>query len=104
MSSRADNGDGSCREILTGRHAGKWRVQFTEVDDHGHKSRLSRLFANKTIAKTFLQGLRRGKKVQAARRGRELTLTAWVRWLAENDWPESLDEKTIAVRKSRFAK
>jgi integrase len=104
MSSRADNHDGSCREVITGRHAGKWRVQFTRVDDLGRKKRISRLFPSKTDGKTFLQGLRHGAKIEVTRRNRELTLANWFDWLAKNDWPESLDEKTIGYREGRFNK
>lgn len=104
MGTRADNRDGSCREILTGRHSGKWRVQYSQVDGLGRKKRLSRIFPQKTEAKVFLQGLRHGAKVDTARRNRELTLGEWFDWLAENDWPERLDEKTIAFRQGRFDK
>ncbi len=102
MSNRADNHDGSCREILTGRHTGKWRVQFTQIAESGAKSRISRLFSSKTEGKEFLQKLRRGERIEQAKRGRELTLAEWFDWLAENDWPETLASVTIAQRKSRF--
>lgn len=104
MASRADNKDGSCREILSGIHKGKWRVQFTQTDDMGRKTRLSRLFDTKTDGKAFLHELRHGVRVEAAKRKKDLTLGGWFDWLAENDWPESLDEKTIAIRQGRFNK
>lgn len=104
MGTRADNRDGSCRQVDSGRHAGKWRVQFTQLDNLGRKKRLSRIFSQKTDAKTFLQGLRHGAKVDTARRARELTLGEWFDWLVEHDWPESLDGKTIAIRQGRFNK
>jgi integrase len=104
MGKRADNNDGSCREILTGRHAGKWRVQFVVVGDTGLKTRISRIFATKTEAKAFLQQLRRGERIEEVRRQRELTLGEWFEWLAENDWPESLASVTIAQRRARFRK
>lgn len=104
MGKRADNHDGSCREILTGKHAGKWRVQFTEVDESGFKNRLSRIFKTKTEAKEFLQSLRRGERFQQARRNRELTLGEWINWLAEHDWPETLAPFTVDSRKRRFEK
>jgi len=102
MGSRADNKDGSCREILTGRLAGKWRVQFTYQDEFGRTSRVSRVFPTKTQGKDFLRDLRHGAKVEETRKGRDLTLGDWFDWLVLNDWPESLDEKTIAVRVGRF--
>lgn len=104
MGSRADNKDGSCREILTGRHAGKWRVQYTQDLETGKRQRLSRIFPTKTEARDFLKGLRHGAKVETARRSEELTLGRWFEWLAENDWPETLAEVTITQRRRRFAK
>jgi site-specific recombinase XerC len=79
-------------------------VQYTQVDDAGRKQRLSRLFPTKTEGKTFLQSLRHGTKVEAARQKKELTLGGWVDWLAKHDWPEELDEKTIGTRVGRFNK
>lgn len=104
MAKRADNHDGSCREILTGRHKGRWRVQFVQVGETGLKRRLSRIFPNKTEAKEFLQRLRRGERIQQTRRARESTLGEWFEWLAENDWPETLAGVTVAQRRSRFRK
>lgn len=104
MATRADNNDGSCREILTGKHAGKWRVQFTRINENGGKARFSRIFPNKTEGRAFLQKVRHGLKVEAARRDKQLTLAIWFEWLAENDWPETLSSLTIALRRSRFHK
>jgi integrase len=104
MAKRADNKDGSCREILTGKHAGKWRVQFTQVGETGRKTRLSRIFPTKTEAKAFLQQVRRGERIEEVTRNRELTFGEWFEWLAENDWPETLASVTVAQRRSRFRK
>ena len=104
MANRADNHDGSCREILTGKHAGKWRVQLTVVDECGLKSRLSRIFRTKTEAKTFLREVRRGVQIQERKKEREVTFGQWFDWLAENDWPESLASVTVAQRRARFNK
>lgn len=104
MGTRADNHDGSCREILTGKHAGKWRVQFIHVGETGCKSRLSRIFPTKTEAKDFLKLLRRGERINLAKQSREMTLAEWFEWLAENDWPESIGASTIGYRLGRFAK
>ncbi len=104
MAKRADNKDGSCREILTGRHQGKWRVQYTVETITGHKQRLSRIFPTKTEGKDFLRSLQRGTKVEVAKQSREMNLEEWFNWLAENDWPESLAPVTIEQRKRRFRK
>ncbi len=79
-------------------------MQFTQVEATGQKRRLSRIFPTKTEAKKFLQGLRRGERIEAARSSRELTLKEWFDWLAENDWPDSIAEVTIGYRTKRFAK
>ncbi len=104
MASKADNRDGSCKEILTGKLAGKWRVQFTYEDEFYRKQRVSRIFPNRSEAKDFLKDLIRGAKIESAKEKKELTLGGWFDWLAENDWPESLDEKTINNRQGRFNK
>jgi integrase len=62
------------------------------------------LFPTKTDGKAFLQSLRRGANIQAVRSNREVTLSEWFAWLADNDWPDSLAEVTITQRKRRFAK
>lgn len=104
MGTRADNRDGSCREVLTGRHKGKWRVQFTLVCDTGAKRRLCRIFKTKTEAKDYLHSLRRGERIEQARRGREMTLGEWFDWLIENDWPQSIAPVTLGNRQARFRK
>lgn len=104
MARRADNNDGSCREILTGRLKGKWRVQFRQENDLGQIIRIDRIFPTKTLAREFLQGLRRGERIATARKDREQTLAEWFEWLAENDWPEAIAEVTIAYRRGRFRK
>lgn len=104
MSNRADNQDGSCREILTGRNRGKWRVQFRYVDELGAKRRLSRIFTTKTDAKSYLKELRRGVRITQAVQSQDLTFGEWFEWLAVNDWSESLASVTIAQRRSRFKK
>lgn len=104
MSRRADNNDGSCREILTGRQAGRWRVQYRFTDECGIKARKSWVFKTKSEAKAFLQDLRRGARVQQVAQTRELTFGEWFDWLAVHDWPETLASVTVAQRRSRFRK
>lgn len=102
MGKRADNRDGSCREILTGRHKGKWRVQFTRRSVLGANERVDRIFTTKTAAKDLLHKLRRGERIADTSLSREISLADWFEWLAENDWPETLASVTIAQRRSRF--
>ena len=54
MGTRADNLDGSLTEIQSGKRKGKWRVQFTQVDDQGVKSRIDHIFAKHKAGKEFL--------------------------------------------------
>jgi hypothetical protein len=104
VASRADNKDGSCKEVHSGKHAGKWRIQYIHADEFGRKSRFSRLFATKSEGKEFLQAVRRGERIDAAARKKELTLAGWFDWLVQHDWPESLASTTIAARVCRFNK
>lgn len=104
MATRADNSEGSCRQIQSGAKKGKWRVQYRYVDELGRKKRLSRLFDKQADGKDFLKGLKREDRVEAAVRSGGLSLGEWFDWLAENDWPESLAERTISDRVNRFKK
>lgn len=102
MGARAAHGDGSCQQIKSGRHAGKWRVQTLVKDGLGGKKRVSRLFPTQRDGKTFLRSLIKDEDKAVALAIKDVTVAEWFDWLAENDWPETLDEKTIAYRKSRF--
>jgi hypothetical protein len=101
---KASNNDGSLYEVQGGRHKGKFRLKYSVETPTGFKQRLPRLFPTKTAGKEFLRSLQQGAKVEAARQARELTLGEWFDWLTENDWPEAIDELTIAARKRRFNK
>lgn len=102
MASRADNQDGSCKQVISGRHEGKWRVQYTLTDHRGQKRRLSRLFDRQSEGKEFLRGLKRKDDVAIAASLRPTRLGEFFDWLVENDWNEELDPKTVAARKGRF--
>ena len=49
-----------------------------------------------------LKSLLHGAKVESVQEKKALTLAGWFDWLAEHDWPETLDEKTIGFRTGRF--
>ncbi len=102
MASRSDNGEGSCKQIKEGKHAGRWRVQYAVEGPSGAKKRLSRLFPTQREAKDFLRSLKRSDDKAAYAAAKETTFGEWFDWLAENDWPETLDGKTIRDRVSRF--
>lgn len=104
MPKRAENHDGSCREIISGKHAGKWRVQFTAIGETGQRRRVSKIFRSKSEAKEALRQMRHGNVVTESKLTIEPTLGEWFSWLAENDWPESIAAVTIAQRKARFTK
>lgn len=104
MATKADHGDGSCKQVKTGRLAGEWRVQYRYEDAKGVKKRLSRLFPTQREGKDFLRALRRNEGQVAAQVAKEMTFGEWFTWLAENEWPDTLDPKTIRDRQSRYKK
>lgn len=104
MSSRADQGEGSCKVINTGKLAGKWRVQYILLDTDGTKKRISRVFATQKEGKDFLRSLKRSDGVAAIVKAKEKTFGEWFMYLAEHDWPATLDPKTIRDRVSRYKK
>jgi len=102
MAYRTAHGDGSCREIKTGKLTGKWRVQYVVKGTQGVKKRLSRVFPTQREGKDFLRSLLKEEDRTAFVAAKEITFGDWFMWLAENDWPDSLDQKTIRDRVSRF--
>lgn len=104
MANRADNNDGSCREILTGKLKGRWRVQHVLYFPDGTQKRISKVFKTKTEGKQHLRALVRGEERFDAVTSREMTLAQWFDWLVINDWPESISPLTIETRKGRFEK
>ena len=104
MATRADHGEGSCRQIQTGKLAGKWRVQYTLEDTSGLKKRLSRVFPTQKEGKDFLRSLKRAEDSVAIHIAKEMTFGEWFMWLAEHEWAEALDPKTLRDRVSRYKK
>lgn len=104
MATRADHGEGSCRPINTGKLAGKWRVQYVLEDTTGVKKRISRVFPTQREGKDFLRSLKRSDEVAAIHKVQPMTFGEWFMWLAENDWKDSLDPKTLRDRVSRYKK
>lgn len=104
MGARAATGDGSCRQVKTGRLAGKWRVQVVVTDSKGAKKRLSKIFPTQREGKDYIRSLHRDSDRAMLEATREKTLSEWFRWLAENDWPETLSSFTIKSRVARFKK
>lgn len=102
MATRADDKEGSCKEVLKGKHKGKFRVQHTIENETGKKQRLSRIFVTKTEGKEFLRGLKYGDKVEVARQVRGICLGDWFDWLVTEDWEGELSDRTIEGRKQRF--
>ncbi len=102
MRPKQDHGEGSCRQIQTGKHIGKWRVQHYVTLHGGVQKRLSRVFANQRDAKEFLRSLKRDTAVIKHRGAKEATFGDWIEWLIENDWPNTLDPKTLRDRVSRY--
>jgi len=84
MATWADHGEGSCRQVQTGRLAGKWRVQYVLEDTTGVKKRISRVFPTQREAKDFLRSLKRAEDATAIHLARQTTFGEWFKWLAEN--------------------
>lgn len=104
MATRADNNDGSCKQIYTGRLIGKWRVQYRFTEPSGVKRRLSKIFNTQKEGKEYLKSLRKSDERIAYQAAKELTFGEWFDWLAANDWPESIDTKTLRDRVARYKK
>lgn len=62
------------------------------------------MFPSQREGKDFLRSLQRDSERAAIEATRELTLSKWFHWLAENDWSEELDSKTVRSRVARFEK
>lgn len=104
MARRSAHGDGSCSQIKSGKLAGKWRIQYVITDHTGVKKRISRVFSTQREGKDFLRSLIKADDHAAFVVAKELTFGEWFNWLVEHEWPESIDEKTLRDRVSRYKK
>lgn len=112
---KAISGEGSIRKRLSGKLAGKWRVQWTYDDPvTGHLVNVDRTFQTQAESARFLKELKvrvhTGQKVQEASTKRALTLNAWFDELAGNTentfagrWSEDgMKPQTISAKVSRY--
>lgn len=112
---KAISGEGSIRKRLSGKLAGKWRVQWSYDDPISNElTTVDRTFATQAEAARFLKELKArvhtGQKIEEASSKRALTLNAWFDELAgnaENEftgrWREDgMKPQTIAAKVSRF--
>jgi len=112
---KAISGEGSIRKRLSGKLAGKWRVQWSYEDPiTGQLASIDRTFPTQAEAANFLKELKArvhtGQRVEAAKAKRALTLNAWFDELAgtsENGysgrWQEDgMKLKTISTKVSRY--
>jgi hypothetical protein len=74
------------------------------ADTKGAKKRLSKIFPTQREGKDYIRSLQRDSDRSMLEAKREKTLSEWFKWLADNDWPETLDSKTIKGRVVRFEK
>ena len=100
---RADRGDGSVKQIQTGKHKGKWRARLTYRDKWNRRQDVDKILHTQKEAKNFLKGfkkdLEKGKENEQG-----YTLGQWFDWLRANDWPDHVKESTISYRVFRFEK
>jgi integrase len=112
---KAIAGEGSIRKRMSGKLAGKWRVQWAYDDPITKKIvTVDRTFALQGDAANFLKDLKArvhtGQKVEAANAKRALTLSAWFDDLAgtaangfQGRWHEDgMKPQTVAVKVSRY--
>ena len=112
---KAIAGEGSIRKRLTGKLAGKWRVQWSYEDPISCDwVNVDRTFPAQAQAALFLKDLKArvhtGQKIEEANTKRALTLNAWFDDLAgtasngyQGRWQEDgMKVRTIATKVSRY--
>lgn len=99
---RADRGDGSVKQVLTGKHKGKWRARLTYRDKWNRKQEFDRIVGTQREAKQVLKDFKRQLEQGHHTTEREYTLGEWFDWLKDNDWTKELKANTIAYRSMRF--
>lgn len=112
---KAIAGEGSIRKRLSGKLAGKWRVQWTYDDPFtGQLVSVDRTFPTQAESAKFLKELKArvhtGQKIEEASTKRALTLNTWFDELAGNAengfdgrWSEDgMKPQTISAKVSRY--
>ena len=113
--SKSISGEGSIRKRLSGKLAGKWRVQWSYDDPMTNQLVvIDRTFPTQGQASSFLKELKArvhtGQRIKEAKAKRGLTLNAWFDELAGNAengfsgrWSEDgMKLQTIAAKVSRY--
>lgn len=100
---RADRGDGSVKQVQTGKHKGRWRARLTYRDKWNRTQDVDKLLPTQREAKAFLKqfksDIEKGKE-----NNQGYTLGEWFDWLKVNDWPDNVKASTISYRVFRFEK
>ncbi len=112
---KAISGEGSIRKRLSGKLAGKWRVQWSYDDPMSNElTTVDRTFPTQAEAARFLKELKArvhtGQKIREASTKKALTLNAWFDDLAGTSesgyagrWSEDgMKPQTIAAKVSRY--
>ncbi|BBO23182.1 phage integrase family protein [Candidatus Nitrosymbiomonas proteolyticus] len=112
---KAISGEGSIRRRLSGKLAGKWRVQWSYDDPMSNElTTVDRTFPTQAEAARFLKELKvrvhTGQKIEVANAKRALTLNTWFDELAGTSangfagrWQEDgMKLKTISTKVSRY--
>ena len=74
------------------------------LNTRGTKMRLSPVFPTQREGKVFLREIRRDGSRLRHELVSNLTSGEWFCWLCENDWPESIDPKTLRGQKAWYRK
>jgi len=99
---RADRGDGSIKEILTGKHKGKWRVRLTYRDKWNRTQDVDKIVSTQREGKELLKQVKKDVEADKSIGQAELSLGQWFDWLKENDWVHNVKSNTISYRAMRF--
>jgi integrase len=101
---RADRGDGSVKEILTGRHKGKWRVRLTYRDKWNRTQDVDKIVGTQREGKDLLKQVKKDAEAERIGNEADYKLGTWYDWLKENDWKETVKSNTVSNRAYRFEK
>lgn len=105
---RAIRGEGSVKQRISGKLAGKWRVQWDYPDpDTEIRVYVDKSFPTQSEGVKFLRDLKAkvqtGQRIEATK-SKALTLGEFFEFLAEKEWPHRMSDHLIKARQARYRK